>query len=60
VPPTFTTFSYEGTSKEPRELDTFNQIAQSLGQVARPASEDEFEDYNSQEPYDPSKGGSYT
>ena len=47
VPPTFTTFSYEGTSKEPRELDTFNQIARSLEQVARPASKDEFEDYNS-------------
>ena len=47
MPPTFTTFSYEGTSKEPRELDTFDQIAQSLRQVARPASEDEFEDYNS-------------
>ena len=60
VPPTFTTFSYEGISKEPKELDTFGQIAQSLRQVAWPTSEDEFEDYNSQEPYDPSKGGSYT
>ena len=59
VPPTFTTFSYKGTSKEPKELDTFDQIARSLGQVAQPASEDEFEDYNSQELCDPGKGGSY-
>jgi hypothetical protein len=60
VPPTFTTFLYEGTSKELRELDTFDQIARSLRQVARPVSEDEFEDYNSQELYDPGKGGLYT
>jgi len=47
VPPTFTTFLYKGTLKEPKELDTFNQIAQSLGQVAWPVSGDKFKDYNS-------------
>jgi len=47
------------TPKESRELDTFDQIAQSLKKVTRPASGDEYEDYNSQEPYDPGKGGAY-
>ena len=47
MPFTFTTFLYKGTFKEPRELDTFNQIAQSLRQVAQPTSKDEFKDYNS-------------
>ncbi len=46
-------------SKETLELDTFDQIAQSLRKVTRPASGDEYEDYNSQEPYDPGTSGAY-
>ena len=42
---------YERVSKELKELDTFDQIAQSLRQVAQLVSEDEYEDYNSQELY---------
>ena len=34
----------------------FDQIAQSLKQVARPASQDEYEDYNSRELYELSTG----
>ena len=35
-----------------KELDVFDQIAQDLGKYTRPASQDEFEDYCSKEPYD--------
>jgi len=52
-------FSYStslGSSKL-LELDKFNRIALSLYTIARPASEDEYEDYNSQESYDPGKRG---
>jgi hypothetical protein len=50
-------FSYDNSFKEPKELDAFNRIALSLRLVARPASEDEYKDYNSQELYAPSKKG---
>ena len=55
--PTTLPFSYDNPSKELLELDAFDQIALSLRTVARPASEDEYEDYNSQESYDPGKKG---
>jgi hypothetical protein len=48
--------SYNRRLSEPRELNTFDQIAQSLKQVARPASQDEYEDYNSGELCELSKG----
>jgi hypothetical protein len=49
---------YNDPSKEPsKELDTFDEIVQSLWIAARPASGDEYEDYNSQESYDPGKKG---
>jgi len=51
------TFLYNNPSQELPELDTFDRIALSLCSVARPASEDEYEDYNSQESYDPGKRG---
>jgi hypothetical protein len=40
-------FSYDNPSKEIREFDIFDQITLSLQQIARPASEDEYENYNS-------------
>ena len=55
--PTLTTipFLYEkqnqGEAIEP--LDTYDRIKASLKTIARPASEDEYEDYNSHESYDP-------
>jgi hypothetical protein len=52
-----TLFSYSTPSQELLELDAFDWIALSLHLVARLASEDEYEDYNSQESYDPSKKG---
>ena len=55
--PTIVPFSYDNSSKEVKELDAFDQIALSLQQVARPASEDEYEDYNSQESYASGKTG---
>ena len=48
--------SYNKRLNKPRELNTFDQIAQSLKQVAWPASQDEYEDYNSREPYKLSTG----
>jgi len=47
---------YNKRLNEPRELNTYDQIAQSLKQVARPASQDEYEDYNSGELYELSIG----
>jgi hypothetical protein len=41
--------SYDKRLHKPRELNTFDQIAQSLKQVSRLASQDEYEDYNSGE-----------
>ena len=56
--PTSSPFLYENQNQEElQELDAFDQIALSLCSVARPASEDEYEDYNSQESYDPGKKG---
>jgi hypothetical protein len=43
--------SYGNTPKEPKTLNAFDQIAQSLGSYTRPASQDEYEDYYSGEPY---------
>ncbi len=58
IPPQLSpTFSYDNLSKKPKELDTFDQIALSLRSVARPASEDEYEDYNSQDLFAPGKKG---
>jgi len=62
IPPSAFTLLYDDPTnhyKEPRELDAFDQIALSLQQVARPASEDEYEDYNSQEPCNPGKAGAF-
>jgi hypothetical protein len=51
-------FSYgKEPSQEPLALDSFDRIARSLRSVTRPASEDEYEDYNSQESYDVGKQG---
>jgi hAT family C-terminal dimerisation region len=41
----------EKTSQE-KELDVFDQIAQKLEKYARPASQDEYQDYCNGEPYD--------
>jgi hypothetical protein len=35
-----------------QDLDDFDRIAQDLGKFARPASQDEFEDYNAESPYE--------
>ena len=50
-------FSYDNAFKEPKELNAFDRIALSLCSVARPASKDEYKDYNSQESYVLSKKG---
>jgi hypothetical protein len=44
-------------SQEPLVLDSFDRITQSLCSVIRPASKNEYEDYNSQESYDIGKQG---
>jgi hypothetical protein len=54
--PTIPAFSYDNP-KEPKELDAFDQIVLSLRSVARPASEDEYEDYNSQDSFSLGKKG---
>lgn len=41
--------SYE---RNTQDLDDFDRIAQDLGKFARPASQDEYEDYNSESPYE--------
>ena len=57
IPPrSYPAFLYN-TPLEPKELNTFNQIALSLRSVARPTSEDEYKDYNSQDSHSPGKGG---
>ena len=43
--------SYDKAPEE-QELDVFDQIAQKLGKYARPASQDEYEDYIYEELYD--------
>ena len=56
--PTTTPFLYKNQNQaEPQKLNTFDRIALSLRTVARPASEDEYKDYNSLESYDPGKRG---
>ena len=58
--PITTPFSYENQNQaEPRELDIFDRIVLSLRSVIRPASEDEYEDYNSQKSYEPGKKGAF-
>ena len=56
---TITPFSYDkqnqGKATEP--LDTYDRIKALLKTVARPASKDEYKDYNSQESYDPGSKG---
>jgi hypothetical protein len=54
---TITSFSYGASlgSSKLLKLNKFDRIALSLYTVARPASEDEYKDYNSQESYDLSK-----
>jgi hypothetical protein len=37
------------------ELDAFDRIAQDLGKYIRPSSQDEYQDYTNQAPYDISK-----
>ncbi len=48
-------FSYEKQNKKEaiKPLNTYDYIKMSLKTVTKPASEDEYEDYNSQESYDP-------
>jgi hAT family C-terminal dimerisation region len=55
--PALPLFSYDNPSKELKELDAFDEIVLSLRSVARRSSEDEYEDYNSQESYNPGKKG---
>ena len=42
---------YNKAPEDPEELDTFDQIAQTLGSYTQPASQDEYQDYCSGEPY---------
>jgi hypothetical protein len=51
TPATMISSVYDKASQDPKELDTFDQIAQTLGRYARPASQDEYQDYCSGEPY---------
>jgi hypothetical protein len=56
--PTTTPFSYDKHNREePKELDSFSCIALTLDIQARPASQDEYEDYNMVELYDPGTKG---
>ena len=59
--PTLTTtpFLYEKQNKgeATKLLDTYNRIKVSLKTITRPASKDEYKDYNSQESYDPGTKG---
>jgi len=60
ITPTPLAFRQKGSSHELLELDTYNRITLSLRAEARPASQDEFKDYNSLESYNPSKKGALT
>jgi hypothetical protein len=54
--PTTTPFSYENQNQaEPRELYIFDRIILSFRSVIRPASKDEYKNYNSQESYESGK-----
>ena len=56
--PITTPFSYDKhNQEEPKELDSFSHIALALEVQARPASQDEYEDYNMVESYDPGMKG---
>jgi hypothetical protein len=45
--------SYGSSEREKeKELNVFDQIAQDLRKYTQPASQDEFQDYRSKEPYD--------
>jgi hypothetical protein len=57
ITPTLPAFSHNSSSHERPELDAYDRIALSLTVRARPASQDEFEDYNLLESYDPGKKG---
>ena len=50
--PSVPTSLYERKSTQDQDLDVFDRIAQDLGKYARPASQDEYEDYANGEPYD--------
>jgi hypothetical protein len=51
---TTTPFSYDKHNQEkPKEFDSFNRIALILDVQAKPASQDEYKDYNIAESYDP-------
>jgi hypothetical protein len=39
-------FSYDNLSREVKEFDIFDQIALFLQQIARPASKNEYKNYN--------------
>jgi hypothetical protein len=43
--------------EEPKELDSFSRIALTLDVQARPASQDEYKDYNMAESYNPGTKG---
>ena len=51
APTPLVSLSYNKAPEE-QELDVFDQIAQKLGKYARPASQDEYQDYCNGEPYD--------
>jgi hypothetical protein len=51
-----TPLPYDEGINELQPLNTFDQIAQSLKQSSRPASQDEYEDYTSGEPYELGRG----
>jgi hypothetical protein len=55
--PSHMPFSYNNPSQDIPEMDPFDKIALSLYTVARPASEDEYKDYNLQDSYNPGKRG---
>jgi hypothetical protein len=50
-----TLFSYGTPSQKLLELNTFNQIALSFRSITRPASKNEYKDYNLQKSYNPGK-----
>ena len=55
---TITLFSYENQNQaKPRELNIFDRIVLFFRSVTKPASEDEYKDYNSQKSYEPGKKG---
>jgi hypothetical protein len=54
--PIITPFSYENQNQiKSREFDIFNRIILFLRSVTRPANENEYKNYNSQESYESDK-----